>query len=234
MNRYRQALLLMLMLPLWQQAIAQTPSARQQHAALRQTVEQFLHTQAAGLSGNTSIAVGAIDPRLNLPACATPEAFLPAGSRAWGKTTVGVRCTAPVSWTVYVPATVRVHGDYVVAAAPLAQGQSISANNLAKAKGDLTTLPAGVVTDAALAIGRTLSISLPAGAPLRQDVLRAQQAIQQGQMVRVMSTGPGFRVSAEARALNNANDGQVAQARTASGQVVSGVARMGGIIEVTY
>lgn len=234
MNRYRQALLLMLMLPLWQQAIAQTPGARQQHAALRQTVEQFLHTQAAGLSGNTSIAVGAIDPRLNLPACATPEAFLPAGSRAWGKTTVGVRCTAPVSWTVYVPATVRVHGDYVVAAAPLAQGQSISANNLAKAKGDLTTLPAGVVTDAALAIGRTLSISLPAGAPLRQDVLRAQQAIQQGQMVRVMSTGPGFRVSAEARALNNANDGQVAQARTASGQVVSGVARMGGIIEVTY
>lgn len=234
MNRYRQALLLMLMLPLWQQAVAQTPGARQQHAALRQTVEQFLHTQAAGLSGNTSIAVGAIDPRLNLPACATPEAFLPAGSRAWGKTTVGVRCTAPVSWTVYVPATVRVHGDYVVAAAPLAQGQSISANNLAKAKGDLTTLPAGVVTDAALAIGRTLSISLPAGAPLRQDVLRAQQAIQQGQMVRVMSTGPGFRVSAEARALNNANDGQVAQARTASGQVVSGVARMGGIIEVTY
>lgn len=235
MNRYHKALLLlMLTLPLWQQAIAQAPGARQQHAALQETVEQFLHTQAAGLPGNTSISVGAIDPRLSLPACAAPEAFLPAGSRAWGKTTVGVRCTAPASWTVYMPATVRVHGEYVVAAAPLAQGQSISANDLAKTKGDLTTLPAGVVTDAAQAIGRTLSISLPAGAPLRQEVLRAQQAIQQGQMVRVTSSGPGFRVSAEARALNNANDGQVAQARTASGQVVSGVARMGGIIEVTY
>ncbi|HEX7634729.1 MAG TPA: flagellar basal body P-ring formation chaperone FlgA [Noviherbaspirillum sp.] len=234
MNRYRQVFLLMLTLPLWLQAFALEPGARQQHAALQQTVEQFLHTQAAGLPGTTSISVGAVDPRLNLPACVAPQAFLPAGSRAWGKTTVGVRCTAPVSWTVYILATVRVHGDYVVAAAPLAQGQSISANDLAKAKGDLTTLPAGVITDAAQAIGRTLSISLPAGAPLRHDVLRAQQAIQQGQMVRVTSTGPGFRVSAEARALNNANDGQVAQARTASGQVISGVARMGGIIEVTY
>ena len=234
MNRYRQVFLLMLTLPLWLQAFALEPGARQQHAALQQTVEQFVHTQAAGLPGTTSISVGAVDPRLNLPACVAPQAFLPAGSRAWGKTTVGVRCTAPVSWTVYILATVRVHGDYVVAAAPLAQGQSISANDLAKAKGDLTTLPAGVITDAAQAIGRTLSISLPAGAPLRHDVLRAQQAIQQGQMVRVTSTGPGFRVSAEARALNNANDGQVAQARTASGQVISGVARMGGIIEVTY
>lgn len=234
MNCYRKVLLLMLTLPLWLQAFALEPGARQQHAALQQAIEQFLHTQAAGLPGNTSISVGAIDPRLNLPACPAPEAFLPAGSRVWGKTTVGVRCTAPVSWTVYVPATVRVHGNYVMAAAPLAQGQSIGVNDLAKAKGDLTTLPAGVVTDAAQAIGRTLSISLPAGAPLRQEVLRAQQAVQQGQTVRVMSTGPGFRVSAEARALNNANDGQVVQARTASGQVVSGVARMSGIIEVTY
>lgn len=234
MNRYRKVLLLMLTLLLWLQAFALEPGARQQHAALQQAAEQFLHTQAAGLPGTTSISVGAIDPRLNLPACVAPQAFLPTGSRAWGKTTIGVRCTAPVSWTVYIPATVRVHGDYVVAAAPLAQGQSISANDLAKAKGDLTTLPAGVITDAGQAVGRTLSISLPAGAPLRHDMLRAQQAIQQGQMVRVTSTGPGFRVSAEARALNNANDGQVAQARTASGQVISGVARMGGIIEVTY
>lgn len=213
---------------------AQEPGARQPHAALRETVEQFLHTQAAGLPGNASIAIGAIDPRLNLPACASPQAFFPAGSRAWGKTTVGIRCSAPANWTIYVSATVRVQGDYIVAAAPLAQGQTVGPNDVSKTKGDLTTLPSGVITDASQAIGRTLSISIPAGAALRQDTLRAQQAIQQGQTVRVMSSGPGFRVSSEARALNNASEGQVAQARTASGQVVSGVARMGGVIEVTY
>lgn len=234
MNFYRKALLLLLTLPLWQQTLAQDAMPRQQHAALRQAVEQFLHAQAAGLPGNASISVGAIDSRLNLPACATPEAFFPPGSRAWGNTTVGVRCAAPTTWTIYVSATVRVHGAYVAAAAPLAQGQAIAPNNLVTMKGDLTSLPAGVITDPSQAIGRTLSISLPAGVPLRQDSLRAQQAIQQGQTVRVTSSGPGFSVSAEARALNNASEGQVAQARTASGQVVSGVARMGGIIEVVY
>ncbi|KIF82164.1 flagellar basal body P-ring formation chaperone FlgA [Noviherbaspirillum autotrophicum] len=234
MNRYRQALLTLLTLPFWQYAYAQDPGPRQQHAALRDMIEQFLHTQAAGLPGNASISVGAIDPRLNLAACPSPEAFFPAGSRAWGRTTVGVRCTAPASWTIYVPATVRVHGDYFVAAAPLAQGQTIGQNDIRKVKGDLTTQPAGVITDASQAIGRSLAISAPAGAALRQDTLRAQQAIQQGQTVRITTNGPGFRVSAEARALTNANEGQVVQARTASGQVVSGVARMGGIVEVTY
>lgn len=234
MTRYRHALFLLLTLPLWIQAQSQEAGQRQQHAALRQTVEQFLHAQAAGLPGNASIAVGAVDARLNLPACPSPEAFFPPGSRAWGKTTVGVRCTAPTPWTIYVSATMRVHGDYVAAAAPLAQGQSINANSITKIKGDLTALPAGVITDPSQALGRTLAISVPAGAPLRQDALRAQQAIQQGQTVRVTTAGPGFQVSSEARALNNANEGQVAQARTASGQVVSGVARTGGIIEVTY
>jgi flagella basal body P-ring formation protein FlgA len=50
--------------------------------------------------------------------------------------------------------------------------------------------------------------------------------------VRLVSKGANFSVSAEARAINNAGDGQVAQARTQSGTVVSGTARAGGIIEV--
>jgi flagella basal body P-ring formation protein FlgA len=58
--------------------------------------------------------------------------------------------------------------------------------------------------------------------------------VQQGQSVRVVSSGPGFRVSTEARALNNASEGQIAQARTASGQVVSGIAKAGGVVEVGY
>lgn len=234
MNRHCTALIFLLALPFWQHANAQEASAPQQHAVLRTAIQQFLQMQTAGLPGSSSITVGAIDPRLKLAACPAPDVFFPSGSRAWGKTTVGVRCTSPATWTIYVSATVRVHGDYLAAAAPLAQGQSIGPNDLVKLKGDLTALPAGVVTEASLAIGRTLSTSIAAGAPLRQDALRAQQAIQQGQAVRVTTAGPGFQVSTEARALNNANEGQVAQARTASGQVVSGVARMGGLIEVVY
>ncbi|MDB5765042.1 MAG: flgA [Herminiimonas sp.] len=207
---------------------------RQDHATLRRAVEQFLHVQAAGLPGQVDIAVGAIDPRLNLSACAAPEAFLPNGSRAWGKTTVGVRCIVPAPWTVYIPATVRVRADYIAAAVPLVQGQNIGPNDIAKIKGDLTALPPGVITDALQAVGHTVTRSVQLGAPLRQDALRSQQAVQQGQQVRLISAGPGFSVSAEGRALAGGSEGQVIQARTSTGQVVSGVAKTGGIVEVSY
>lgn len=217
-----------------QTASALANSPRQDPAAVRQTVERFLRTQTAGLPGQVSVSVSTPDPRLNLAACAAPEAFLPTGSRAWGKTTVGVRCTAPTPWTLYIQASVAVVADYVVAAAPLAQGQTVSATDLATVKGDLTTLPAGIITDASQAIGRSVTLSLPSGTPLRQDVLRNQPAVQQGQTVRLVSGGPGFQVSSEARALTSASEGQVVQTRTQAGQLISGVAKMGGLVEVAY
>ena len=185
-------------------AIAQTPAAYQDHAAIRKTAEQFLRIRSAGLPGQVRIAVGSLDPRLKLAACPAPEAFLPNGRRVWGKTTVGVRCTVPAPWTIYMSATVKVIADYVVAAAPLVQGQKIGPADIATVQGDLTSLPPGIITDTAQAVGRTATISLALGTPLRSDPLRSQQAVQQGQMVRLVSAGPGFRVSAEARALASA------------------------------
>lgn len=215
----------------WAQAAAEP---RQDLAVLKQTAEQFLLTQANGLPGEVRVTVGAIDPRLKLPVCPVPEAFLPPSSKAWGKTTVGVRCNVPSAWTIYVSAQVRVHGEYIAAAAPLAQGQTIGQGDIARVKGDLTNLPSGVITDPSQAIGRTAASTIALGAPLRQDALRNQQAIQQGQAVRVILNGDGFSVSSEARALNNANEGQLTQVRTAAGQVISGIAKLGGIVELAY
>ena len=211
-----------------------SPPARQDPESLRQGVSQFLQRQATGLPGEISIEVGQINARTILPACVQPEPFLAHGSRIWGKTTVGIRCTAPLPWTIYVSANVHVMADYIAAAAPLAQGQTIGNNDIARIRGDLTRLPAGIITDASLAIGRTTMSSLQVGAPLRQDTLRAQQAVQTGQTIRLLSSGPGFKVSTEGRAMNNAAEGQTVQAKTATGQIISGIAKAGGILEVTY
>lgn len=211
---------------------AQQPAAaRQDGAAVRKLVEQFLQTQTAGLPGKVTVTVGAVDPRMNLAACPDLQAFQQPGARAWGKTTVGVRCTAPV-WTVYIQAQVNVIAEYVTAAAPLAQGQPIDASQLAMVKGDLAAMPNGIVTDMAQAVGRSPTVSLPAGTPLRSDNLKSKPVVMQNQTVRVISNGAGFSVSAEGKALGNASDGQVVQVRTPSGAIVSGTARSGGIVEV--
>jgi flagella basal body P-ring formation protein FlgA len=189
--------------------------------------------QSAGLPGKVDITVGPLDPRTSLAACAAPQAFQQPGARAWGKTTVGVRCSAP-AWTVYLQVQVSVLTDYVAAAVPLAQGQPIEAAQLVLVKGDLAALPNGVVTDIAQAVGRSSIVSLPSGAPLRLDGLRSKPVVQQGQLVRVVSSGAGFRVSAEARAIGNAADGQLVQVRTPAGAIISGVAKAGGLVEVVF
>lgn len=217
-----------------QNAPPQPVAARQQSGPIREAIEQFLHDQSVGLPGKVSISVGNIDPRLNLASCAALLPFLPNGSRAWGKTSVGVRCNVPSPWVIYVPATVRVQGDYYSASAPMSQGQTVTENDIMKTQGDLTSLPAGVITDPAQAVGRTLTRSVQAGAPMRSDGLKSQQAVFQGQMVRVVSNGPGFSVSTEGRAITSGAEGQMVQARTNSGQVVSGIASMGGIVTVNY
>lgn len=208
--------------------------ARQDTAVLKRTVEDFLKVQTGGLPGQVTVAVGAIDPRMSLTSCPSPQAFFTPGARAWGKTTVGVRCAAPSAWTVYIQASVTVIGDYIASAVPLVQGQDIEPQQLVVLQGDLTTLPPGIATDMAQVVGRSANVSLPPGTPLRIDTLRSKPVVQSGQLVRLVSSGSGFSVSGEARAMSTATDGQVVRVKTASGQQISGIAKSGGLVEVAF
>jgi flagella basal body P-ring formation protein FlgA len=117
---------------------------------------------------------------------------------------------------------------------PLAQGQPLEQGQLVLMQGDIASMPNGIITDMAQAIGRSPTVSLAAGTPLRLDTLKSKPVIQQGQMVRLVSTGAGFSVSSEARAIGTAGAGQVVQVRTPTGAIVSGTAKAGGLVEVAF
>ncbi len=208
--------------------------AQQPHATIQRAIEEYVRTQTNGLPGTTTISAGAIDPRLTLAACGAMEVFTPTGSRLWGPTSVGVRCGAPLPWTIYVAVTVRVTGAYVVTARPIPGGQIVSQGDLTLTQGDLTRMPAGVVTDMAQAIGKTVVAPVAGGQALRADLLRTPNAILQGQNVKVVSAGSGFRVSADGKAVTNAAVGQVAQVRMNSGQTLSGIAQADGSVEIKF
>jgi flagella basal body P-ring formation protein FlgA len=218
--------------PAMAQAADPAATSRQDLVALGPIVEQFLTLQSSGSQNRITVELGRLDPRLNLAACVSPEPFLPKGSRPFGRTTVGIRCTAPVPWVVYMQVNIHTFGDYYLTANALAQGQVVGAQDLKIANGDLSMLPAGIVTSPTQAIGRTTSMAMRAGTPLRKDELRSQLVVRQGQTVKVVSNGPGFQITSEATASGNAVDGQMVQARTAAGQTVSGMAKQGGIIEI--
>lgn len=206
----------------------------QSHSDLLKLGESFLRSQNSKHDGQINIVMGQIDPRLNLPACDDPSAFLPQGGKINGKTTLGLRCTSPKPWSVFVAAQVQLIGDYLVAAGPLSQGQTVTERDIKKVSGDVMSLPAGSITNPEYVLGKTLQQSVPAGATFKTTNLKSALAIQQGQMVKVIAVGKSFNVSTDGQAIGNAAEGQVAKAKTASGQLVTGIAKAGGVLEVQY
>lgn len=201
---------------------------------LYKAVEDYLRTQTQGLPGKVSYRITPLDRRTQLSPCDAFEPFLPSGGAPWGRTTIGVRCLGPSAWTVYIQVQVSVFSNYLVATRPLTAGQAIGTSDFASRNGDLGLLPATVLIDAEQALGKTVRIGIAAGQPLRSDQLIAPWAVQVGQTVRTISRGSGFSVSSEGKALNNAVEGQMVQVRALSGQILSGIARAGGIVEVNY
>ncbi len=205
---------------------------RQATAPIVSVVQAFLARETAGLPGRAAYQVGSVDPLLNVPQCRTLEAFTPPGGRLWGSANVGVRCSGGPSWVLYVPVEIQVFADVVHAAKPIAQNHIVTEADLVLQSADLTRLPSGILTDIRSAVGRMMTVSLAAGLPLRADILRAPPVIQQGQSVKLVLQGRGFTVTAEGRALTGAADGQSVPVRVQSGQVVNGLARAGGVVEL--
>jgi flagella basal body P-ring formation protein FlgA len=236
MNRFLRLLAFAAALVTWSASAQQNlpAQAQQPHSTIKSAIEEFLRVQTNGLPGKATVSAGAIDPRLQLAACASMDVFTPPGGRLWGTTSVGVRCGAPTPWTIYVSVTVRVSGPYLASARALTAGQALSQGDFVVMNGDLTQMPAGVATDPSQVVGKTLASPLAAGQAIRADLLSTPNAILSGQNVKVVSQGSGFRVAADGKAVNNAAVGQVAQVRMNSGQTISGIARADGSVEIKF
>jgi len=204
------------------------------HAAvtMEDAVLRFVRQQTAAIAGRVDIQVHALDSRIQPLACQGYEPFMPSGSRLWGRAIVGVRCAGGGHSSVFVPVMVRIYAPVLVASHPLASNQILSADDLRMEEAEITQ--PGILTDAAQAVGRRITAGVNAGFPLRQDMLRVQQVIGQGDNVKVQVAGAGFEVSADGIAVAHATDGQTVQVRMESGRTISGTARAGRVVEVRY
>ena len=223
---FRQLCLGLLLVLLGPWASAQTP--------MNSAVESFLSTQLRSVRGNVSYQIAALDPRTQLAPCEAFEPFLPPGGRLWGKATLGVRCLGPSNWTIYLQVQIKVSGSYIVATRAISAGMAIASGDIEVRTGELTAFPATVATETNQVVGKTSKSGLFAGQAIRTDLLTAAWVVQQGQSVRTVANGDGFSVSSEGKALNNAQEGQIVQVRTPSGQVVSGTASAPGVVEISH
>ena len=223
------ALTLGLLLPGSMAVVQAQEAAFQAPEAIAATALSYLREQLSALPGQPSIT---IDPPQRAPdalRCHVP--VLPSGMKPRSRMTVGIRCTAPKAWTAYVQASVSVPGQYYVASRTIAAGQALTPADLAPRDGDLVALP-GAITDPDTVAGMTAAYRITAGQPIKGAALRNAQSVVRGSNVRINAVGKGFMVSSEGQALDNAAPGATVQVRMPSGQVVSGVVRNAGLVEM--
>lgn len=220
-------LLLLLALPVTAQDLQSLP-------AVQKAAEDFIREKTAAQPGEYVITASPVDARLKLARCTQLQPFLPSGSRLWGNSSVGVRCLAPQAWSLYVPVQIKVSNQVLVAVRPITSGQQVQPEDVTLETRDITRFAGSALTSLDQVAGRNVVTPVAVGTVLRAEMLRAANVIRQGQTVQLTAKGNGFTVTSEGQAMSNAAVGQVVTVKTRSGQLVKGIARSAGVVEVTF
>lgn len=178
---------------------------------------------AEGASLRMEVGVGSVDSRLKLAPCTNIEAYLPAGSRLWGKTRVGLRCSDGVArWNITVPATVKAFGLAWVMRNHVPAGTVLTQADAVESEVDWAEEFYPVVQDPTGWQGQVATRLLTTGQTLRQGMVKPAQVFQAGAQVRIVAQGVGFQISSEAQALAAGVVGQPARVRMENGRITTG------------
>ena len=186
-----------------------------------------------GNNSDSKVRVQTPEENIDLPACKKLE-FLTNSSNpgATGNIRFSAKCFSPQPWTIYLNAQVSQKKVYYVNKNRLEPGQIISESDLQVKKDFPENLPFGTINDPQQIIGKAVISTIEAGTPMIGNSLKNENVINFGQTVKIVLGGAGFRINAEGKAMNSAAFGQNVQVRMASGQIINGIARSGGLVEV--
>jgi flagella basal body P-ring formation protein FlgA len=197
------------------------------------SLKLFLQRETTGLPGRVEIAIGNLDPKLNLAPCQHVEPFVPPGTRLMGRAMLGLRCLDAAAWVAYLPVEIHLWAQALVAAGPFSVNQSMAEADVRMEEVDLAREP-GALTQPAQLADKMLLRGVAPGQVLRSEYFRQRPLLNAGDMVTVVYHGPGFTVSTEARALSQAVAGQSVRVQTSTGKTLSGVAQSGRLVDVQF
>lgn len=184
---------------------------------VREAVTAFLRTSIDAPGKIAAIRVDHLDPRLHLNACEKPlQPFLLREPTAGGRVTVGVRCTAPKPWKLFVPAQVTRYLKVVTAAHPIPRNAPIAADDLQIQRVEVGTLRGAYYRHTAPILGLQTRYAIGAGEVISPRDVTAPQLVQRGHTVLVTASSATVSISMKARALENGARGDLIRVRNLS------------------
>jgi flagella basal body P-ring formation protein FlgA len=212
-------------------ASAQVSNNTQNLVALTAQAQQYLQMKYSN-DPDTIIKVQAPEDSTNLTDCQKIEFSTNTSKPTNGNLRLRAQCVRPEAWTVYLSANIVQKKSFYVAKVKMDPGHVINESDIELKKDFSDNLPFGVVSDPQLLIGKSVTTNINAGTPLTGSGVKNEYVINSGQNVKIIIGGQGFRINAEGKAMNSATVGQNVQVKMASGQIINGIARSGGLVEV--
>jgi flagella basal body P-ring formation protein FlgA len=203
-----------------------TAQAIQDTAQLRELASAHVRSLMPTGDGRTTLhaQAAALDPRLRLPLCAAPEAFLPPGTTPAARMTVGIRCINPF-WTVYVPVTLESEMPVLVLRQAAAAGSVLTGTDVELRTQRLPGFTSRYVSDITALQGRHLKNAAGPGTALTTDLLMSDVLIKRGQRVTLVAAAGGLEVRVQGEAIADASPaGRVKVRNIDSQKIVEGQA----------
>ena len=163
------------------------------------------------------------------PVCADPTVTLP--QRLIGTIYVQLRCPS-MKWTGQAQVLVETKRNFIALTKSLQVGSVIEEGDVAIYESDWGSGFEQAFDNVDQVVGKTLTRSLVAGAPLTLNSIRQTSVIRSGDRVRVLMVGKNFSVSGEGVAMSSAAAGDQVKVRMGSGQSVSGLAVRAGVVQI--
>lgn len=199
-----------ILLLLWPLATLAAGGERSQsHESIRAAAEQHVLNDLDDDNLEISVSAGNIDSRLRLSACDEAlDTFAPYGRRNSSRVTVGVRCNADDGWMLYVPVTLSLMKEIVVADRELPRDTILTAADLKTEKRDVARLHRGYLEHPRQAIGKKLKRRARADTVLTPGQLTIQYAVKKGSQVVILAQIGSLQVRMNGKALSNGAVGE--------------------------
>ncbi len=216
-----------------------TPSVAAQQiqslSSIRETARTFAEETIVAGHERADVEIGRLDSRLRLQKCDTPlEAFRSPGQQNGGRTTIGVRCTSPRPWTIYVSARINSYADVYTTARSLGRGERIREADLRLVEANTGNLSQGYYTDLEQLLGMEMRRPSRPGEVLTPSMVAAPRLVTRGQTVTVLAEAGAARITMQGTALEDGTLGERIRVRNPrSDRVVEGEITGQGRVRVT-
>jgi flagella basal body P-ring formation protein FlgA len=219
-------------------AVAATNAGAQDvhpHDEILATVEiAALDAATAAGFDNVEVRVRPLDRRLRPQRCGEPLSLLrPPNTRALGPVSYGVRCAAPVPWTLYLRADVSATIEVPVLRESLPRETILSAADLEVREQVITSRAADLITDRGQLIGMALRRPLAAGSAVYRGSVVRPRIVERGQTVTLIAGGDGFEVRMQGKAMGSGAEGdRLWVSNVRSGRRLEGIILADGSVRV--